>query len=105
MCADSFLKSESFEFSIEESRIHREVDLDPTRYTYEEVVSLHKAHYRSLIGQGLWNEANGTNSMETKLVGLKGEISNLRNQGRIEVPITRTLRLKETVMCVINLVI
>ena len=34
-CEESFLKSESFEFSIDTSKLHREVDLNPSKYTYE----------------------------------------------------------------------
>ena len=55
LCEESFLKSESFELSVDESRLHREVDLNPSKYTYEEIVSQHKSHYRSLLGQVLWN--------------------------------------------------
>ena len=31
------------------------MDLNPSKYTYEDIVSQHKSHYRSLLGPGLWN--------------------------------------------------
>ena len=35
LCEESFLKSGSFEFSIDSIILHREVDLNPSKYTYE----------------------------------------------------------------------
>ena len=54
ICAACFLKSDSFEFNIEASRLHREVDIDPSKYTYEDIFGRHKSHFRSLQTQGLW---------------------------------------------------
>ena len=55
ICAACFLKSDSFEFNIEESILRREVDLDPSKYTYEDIFGRNKSHFHSLQNQGLWN--------------------------------------------------
>ena len=53
--SEIFFKSESFQFSIDLSIIHREVELNPSNYTYEYILIQHKSHYISILVQVLWN--------------------------------------------------
>ena len=55
LVAARFLATDSFPFRIEATRVHREVDVKPDSWTVENIVSTHKSHYRSLIGQNLWD--------------------------------------------------
>ena len=71
ICATCFLKSDRFEFNIEESRFHREVDLDPSKYTYEDIVGRHKSHFRSLQTQGIWESGKIYDKTESELVGMR----------------------------------
>ena len=72
LCEESFMKNESFELSIDASRLHIEVDLNPSKYTYEEIVSQHKSHYRSLLGKVFCNgEQDKGETESTEILGLR----------------------------------
>ena len=44
---------------------------------YEQVVTLHKSHYRSLLAQGLWPSSTENKSSEQEISGLRAEINKL----------------------------
>ena len=79
LVAASFLHVDSFPFRIEATRMHREVDQKPLDFKFEEIVTAHKAHYRSLIAQNLWEAKNteASKSTEAELEGLRAEVKKL----------------------------
>ena len=55
------------------------MDLNPSKYTYEEIVSQHKSHYRSLLVKVLWNGEQDKGETESPdILVLREELESLK---------------------------